>query len=125
MSESIVMVVDKLCEKFGVVVDWTSENVVPYVLDLMDRVVKYEIVTSVIPIVFLLVITIVIGVLYAHYNKLYKTFGTHDEVSIAFFLAFIVCVVIFVFALILHTCAIAKCIFVPEKVFIEMLNNYL
>ena len=125
MSESIVMVVDKLCEKFGIVVDWTSENVVPHVFDLMNRVVGYEIATSVVAIVFALVIMVVVGALCAHYNKLYKTVGTHDGMSFVFCILFVVCIVVFIVTLILQTDTIIKCVFIPEKVFIEMLNNYL
>lgn len=30
VSDQIINVLDALCEKFGLVIDWTSENVVPY-----------------------------------------------------------------------------------------------
>ena len=125
MSESIVMVVDKLCEEFGIVVDWTSENVVPYVFDLMNRVVGYEIATSVAAIVFTLVAMVVAGVLYVHYNKLYKTACTHEGLSFVFGILFVVCTAVFIITLILQTDTIIRCVFIPEKVFIEMLDNYL
>ena len=125
MSESIVVVVDRLCEKFGIVVDWTSENVLPYIFDLMNRVVGYEIATSVAAIVFALATMVVVGVLYVHYNKIYKTVGTHDGTVYVFRILFVACIVIFIGTLVLQTDTIIKCVFIPEKVFIEMLNNYL
>ena len=34
MSEEIIKVLDALAEKFGVAVDWTSANVIPYLEQL-------------------------------------------------------------------------------------------
>lgn len=45
-SSQFIEVLDALCEKFGIVIDWTSQNVVPYVTDLATRLVSYEIWTS-------------------------------------------------------------------------------
>jgi hypothetical protein len=46
-SEQIIQVVDMLCEKFGIAVDWTSENVIPYIETLCGKLVSYEIGTSI------------------------------------------------------------------------------
>ena len=45
-SNQFIEVLDALCEKFGIAVDWTSQNVVPYVTDLATRIITYEIWTS-------------------------------------------------------------------------------
>ena len=45
-SSQFIEVLDALCEKFGIVVDWTSQNVVPYLTDLAARIITYEIWTS-------------------------------------------------------------------------------
>ena len=45
-SSQFIEVLDALCEKFGIVIDWTSQNVVPYVTDLAARIIAYEIWTS-------------------------------------------------------------------------------
>lgn len=47
MSEEIIKVLDVLGEKFGLAIDWTSENVLPYAQQLMERFIKYEICTSI------------------------------------------------------------------------------
>ena len=47
VSDQIIQVIDNLCEKFGLVVDWTSENAVPYISTLCAKLVSYEIWTSV------------------------------------------------------------------------------
>ena len=45
-SSQFIEVIDALCEKFGIAIDWTSQNVVPYVTDLAARIITYEIWTS-------------------------------------------------------------------------------
>ena len=32
--------IDKICEKFGIMVDWTQQNVQPYITDSCERVCK-------------------------------------------------------------------------------------
>lgn len=48
MSEEIIKVLDVLAEKFGLAVDWTSANVIPYLEQLCGKYVNYEIATSVV-----------------------------------------------------------------------------
>lgn len=45
-SSQFIEVLDALCEKFGIAIDWTSQNVVPYVTELATRIIAYEIWTS-------------------------------------------------------------------------------
>ena len=47
MSEEIIKVLDYLGEKFGVAIDWTQENVLPYLQDLLSRFAGYRITVSV------------------------------------------------------------------------------
>lgn len=46
MSDAIIKVIDHLAEKIGVAVDWTAENILPQVLDIMARYRAYEIVLN-------------------------------------------------------------------------------
>lgn len=52
ISNEIIKVIDALAEKFGVAVDWSSENIIPYLEQLCDKYINYEIATSVVWIVF-------------------------------------------------------------------------
>jgi hypothetical protein len=47
VSDQIIKVLDALCEKFGIVIDWTSANVIPYITTLCTKLISYEIWTSV------------------------------------------------------------------------------
>lgn len=46
MSSEIIKVLDALCEKFGIVIDWTNNNVLPYVEQLCQKFIVWEISTS-------------------------------------------------------------------------------
>lgn len=48
VSEQIIQVVNALCEKVGIAIDWTGENVLPYIEMLCGKLVKYEIATSIV-----------------------------------------------------------------------------
>lgn len=42
MSEEIIKVLDNLAQKFGIAIDWTSQNIMPYLQDLMSRYIQYQ-----------------------------------------------------------------------------------
>lgn len=48
MSEEVIKILDALAEKFGLAIDWTSANVLPYLQQLCGKYVTYEIATSVV-----------------------------------------------------------------------------
>lgn len=48
MSEEVIKILDTIAEKFGLAIDWTSANVLPYLQQLCGKYVTYEIVTSVV-----------------------------------------------------------------------------
>ena len=47
-SSQIIEVFDYLCKKFGIVIDWSSENVLPYIQTLCEKYIKWEISTSIV-----------------------------------------------------------------------------
>ena len=52
MSEEIIKVLDALAEKFGLAVDWTSSNVIPYLNQLCGKYINYEMATSIVWMIF-------------------------------------------------------------------------
>lgn len=52
ISNEIINVIDALCEKFGIAIDWTSANVLPYLETLCGKFIKWEISTSIFYMVF-------------------------------------------------------------------------
>ena len=58
VSEQIIQVIDALCEKFGIAMNWTGENVIPYLEVLCGKLITYEIITSIFSIAIWVVIMI-------------------------------------------------------------------
>lgn len=52
MSEEIIKILDELGKRFGLAIDWTSENVIPYLEQLAKKFINYEIAMSIFSIVF-------------------------------------------------------------------------
>lgn len=51
-SEEAMKVIDGLCKKFGVAIDWTKENVWPTVYNFLQKYKTYEIVSNIVVILF-------------------------------------------------------------------------
>lgn len=47
MSDEIIKILDDLGQRFGIAIDWSSQNVMPYLQDLISRYIKYETMTSI------------------------------------------------------------------------------
>lgn len=71
VSEQIIQVINVLCEKFGIAIDWTSENVIPYITSLCGKLIKFEVCTSILTMVIWVAIIITSIVIT---KKLYPVF---------------------------------------------------
>lgn len=47
-SSQFIEIFDHLCQKFGVVIDWGAQNVIPYITALCGRITNYLIFTNII-----------------------------------------------------------------------------
>lgn len=128
MSEEIIKVLDNLAQKFGIAIDWTSQNVMPYLQELMSRFIKYKIATDIIWIVVGIVMLIVSIILFKKIQNWKKDNDIdiyEDEfLSYAFGIIGIFCM--FVGAIIMIMCftnGIIQDIFIPELTVIEYLKG--
>lgn len=46
ISAQIIEVLDDLCRKFGLAIDWSQENILPYLQELAGKYISWEIATS-------------------------------------------------------------------------------
>jgi hypothetical protein len=58
VSEQIIQVMDALCEKLGIAINWTAENAIPYLEVLCGKLITYEIGTSIAWIVIMALMSI-------------------------------------------------------------------
>ena len=131
VSEQIIKVLDALCEKFGLAIDWTSENVIPYLTTLGGKLISYEIWTSVFWIGLMTVLSIA-GVIAT--KKLYPVFkkGIEEEhyldcgweIASGFAIAGLVALyVATIFVIGTQIVDIIKCTTFPESYIIEYVQN--
>ena len=59
VSEQIIAVLDDLCRRFGIVIDWTSQNIVPYLEELAEKFIVFEVKTSWFWIIFMSSVAII------------------------------------------------------------------
>ena len=128
MSEEIIKVLDTLAERFGLAIDWTSANVIPYLEKLCNKYINYEITTS--------VIWLLIGVICLFIAKWgpkqTKRFIKKDEESDSYNyndvwavlsgIATIILIIIGLLISIEQIFDIATCLTFPEKIVIEELK---
>lgn len=70
MSEEIIKVLDNLAQRFGIVIDWTSQNIMPYIQNLMGRYMQYHIASIILALILeIMGIFIFIKVLKSALNK--------------------------------------------------------
>lgn len=117
MSSEIIKVLDELCARFGIAIDWSQENIIPQLETLAQKLVRYECATSKMWLVFgLILIAIGIGLIImdCHFDAdgLMATFGV---------IAIVIGVVIVMFQI----TDIIACNTFPEKVVLDYLKVYL
>lgn len=129
MSDEITKVLNYLGEKFGVIIDWSNDNIIPYIYDLMDRVIRYEICSSIIYIIISILICtgciISIPKIDKYANKIieedyYSFWDVGKYIIIAILLG---AIAISVYSGVNQIIDITECIFIPEKVFINFIQS--
>lgn len=63
ISKEIIEVLDYMGNKFGLAIDWSSENVLPYIEQLCSKFISWEVATSIAWIFIAILAVIVIGVI--------------------------------------------------------------
>ena len=137
MGNEVIKVLNHLGDQFGVVIDWSSANVMPYLNDLMTRMIKYGIYINIYHIIYAIFITalfiIVTIVLYKiAYKMILKSEENEEYVNSAKILstAFAISLVATVIVALIEIGNIKDCIAdiielntVPEKYVIEVIQD--
>lgn len=127
VSEQIIKVLDNLCQKFGMVIDWTSDNVMPYLQELCSRFINYEIVTSIAWVIITLVICMICWIVFITTFKKAKEFKWDED----FFIVWINCFALVfsigfsiatIIVIAFQTFDILEAIYLPEKTIYEFIS---
>ena len=110
-SSQFIEVLDALCDKIGIAIDWTSQNVMPYVTDLATRIITYEIWASA---AWIVIAVIVFLIAWKMTKNMCKTDASDDEWVLGLVVrigAGILCFVVIVF----QVFDIIEAVALPEK----------
>ena len=81
MSEEIIKVLDELGKRFGIVIDWSNQNIIPYLQELFKRFICYRNITACVWIIVSIAITIGGVVMLRSLNRWRKSddYGDYDD----------------------------------------------
>lgn len=122
-SEQFIEVFNFLASQIGIIIDWTSENVVPYMQDFSSRFVRYEIAKSATWIIIMIIIPLILFVLAKMATKEHREADYYSEGILMFFawiffaIAFIASFIVISFQ-VFH---VIKAVNIPEQLIIEEL----
>lgn len=130
MSEEIIKVLDELGKRFGIMIDWSNQNIVPYLQELLKRFIYYRNITACVWIVISVAMTISGIVLFKFLNKWKKSdnynkgYCSDDEFLAILGYVFSICMIALGIGLILgNIFGIVKNVCMPEMVVYEYIKN--
>ena len=124
VSDPIIQVLDHLCEKFGLAIDWTSENIIPYISTLCTKLVSYEIWTSVAWLVFAFIAGIV-ALIIATRPSVKEAIYDGEPDALLYIVIIIVLGILSIAGIITQISDIIKCVTLPEMYIFEYVQGVL
>ena len=144
-SEQVISILDDLSKRFGVVVDWSSENILPYAQDLCIRMTKYELVKHISTLIILVIMMIIgitlLGKVFSEWKNIKKgKLENNDSIyfervqyrgieltGIGWTFIIVGGTLVLITAIILPCCIedIIECVYLPEKVILDTIQGYL
>lgn len=127
-SKEIIDVLDYLCGKFGIAIDWTSENVMPYLESLCEKFIRYEVLTSIAWMAIIPAITLLVAIALSILHKKAKAVNWDDcyaetIFAIVFWVLFAIMCLTSIIVVCTQVFDIIECYTVPEKTIFEYVNN--
>ena len=119
-SEQFIEIFNFLAEQIGIVIDWTSENVIPYITDFCSRYINYEIATSIAWMVIMLVLLLITFITAKVATKAHNNCQYSDGILMFFSWLLFACISVATFIVIANQCFdIIKAVTIPEQVIME------
>lgn len=118
ISDQIIAVLDDLCQRFGIVIDWTQESVIPYLEELAGKYIMYEIATSVAWCLVWLSITCILFFV----GNLFRKKDIEDFHYPAYIVGAVSAAITF-FVVSTQIFDVIECLTIPEKTIIEYVTQ--
>lgn len=131
VSNQIIEVLNEICNKFGLAIDWTSKNVQPYLQELMGKCVAYKFATSIMWLIFGILACAIGGVLakmtVVNWKKYKDTRSCYDYDTDCFFhvLASGIFLTFGIVMVIYNITTMIACKTFQEKVVLDMITQHM
>ena len=139
MDKELCNVIDKIAEKIGIVIDWSNENVMPYIQDIMQRyrtmnIINNIIVMTVCAIIITICVIAAVKITKSITNGLQNTVSSiwfdadYDAVSIFSMMTSIIIAISFLISIIVLCGATGELmgwLYVPEVKFLGVLKGFM
>ena len=126
ISEQIIQVLDDLCRRFGVVIDWSKETIAPYIEELATKFITFEVKTSYFWIFSSVIVTVIMWVLFAIFNHI-----DPDDCGVILGVVAVLTTIAFIIVAGTQIYDIITCETLPEKILLREIkallqnaNNY-
>ena len=129
MNKEILEALNQLTDKFGIAVDWSSQNALPYLRDLMGRLVRYEIIISVVWLIVgaLFILSAIWWLKFIKYaRKKYEDIGGFNDWDVAAIVATVAMFIVVLLGIIIVLCQIddiIQCVVLPEGVILKYIKG--
>lgn len=127
VSEQIINVIDNLCQKFGIAIDWTAENIVPYLETLCGKFIKWEIATSIFWIIFWGLISVIFyfcsRFLWKKHNEDDRCYSDYEMPAITLTIITVISIIVFISNIGCQSYDIIEAITFPEKTIYDYVTN--
>lgn len=122
ISSEITNILNDLGSRLGVAIDWTSQNVTPYIQDLISRIAKLEMCNSIIILIFgiicLIATILCIGFFIKHYED-----DVDEFTGIAITVGCFVCAILMFILIPIGIDGLTKSIYLPEFTAVEYIQK--
>ena len=130
MNNEFVKVLDAVCDKFGIAVDWSSKNVIPYVQELSTRVVHFKMASAVFFVVLgiLMLISTILWVKWIKYcDRRYKEekWSNWDLTTGLSVGTCIIWIVVAVYIVLTSAYDVVTYSIFPEKALVDFISTYM
>lgn len=116
LSDQIIEVLDDLCSRFGVAIDWTQENILPTLSSLGEKYIRYEVATSIAWCVVCIAVASILLLLGRTFRKI-----EDEDLYVPCYIVGAIAAIIAMFVVTVQAFDIIECITIPEKTIIEYL----
>lgn len=91
LSDEVIEILEYLCQKLGITINWASDNVLPYIQALCEKFIKWEIASSIVWICIAIVVGVILFIMIRRIDTeddlewtIYKKIGLIGVVIISF-----------------------------------------